>query len=452
MINDILQIIFIIIIYLIIRTIVFSLYYKQFIIDNWGDYKCKPYIMPIAGYFGFDTNKNYNECMFINTNKNSTYSLSPVLNVSNLMGDVLGDMGKSLNSMRGGLSEVRGFFGNILGNFTDKITNVITSLQVLFIKVRSLIGKLLGVFTTLIYTLLTTMATMTSMVNGPIGELAGLCFGPDTYIILENKELKKIKDIVVNDRIQQGGKVISIMKFKNMDTLYNIDGIFVSGTHLIYHNKKWKRVEDCNYSLLDKKLKPEFIYCLTTEHNLIYISNQQQSFLFRDFIETSNYDLNHYIKKTVLATLNNEKIQKNISFQLNEKKDYYTAGFLKNTPILLKNNIYKCISELKIGDITEKNGVIIAIIEHYNYSQIIYKLNQIYLSGDMIVFHNNKYKLIHSIPNIECFYSNEHLYHIITSTNKIEIDNILFCDYLESWDEKLNNFIDKTVDDYLYKN
>ena len=57
MLFDILKIIFIIIIYLIIQTVVSLTYIKQHVIDNWGQYKCKPVYMATAGLYGYDMTK-----------------------------------------------------------------------------------------------------------------------------------------------------------------------------------------------------------------------------------------------------------------------------------------------------------------------------------------------------------------------------------------------------------
>lgn len=444
MITDILQIVLIMFFYLILRVILSIFMYKDYIIKNWGYYKCKPYIMPFAGFFGFDIEQNYNDCMFTSTAKNSTYSISPVINISNLMGDVLGDMGGSLNSIRGSLSDVQGFFGNILGGFTDKMTNIITTIQVLFIKVRSLIGKLLGIFTTLIYTLITTMATMTSMVTGPIGDLAGMCFSPDTYIVLDNKTLKKIKDISIEDKIEKGGNVISIMKFVNHNILYDVNGIFVSGSHLLFHNKEWKRVQDCGYTPIQEKYNPEFIYCLNTQYNIIECSNQIKNFLFRDFIETSNGHINNFVKETIISHLNKQDI-KQFTHKEDKTLDYYTNGFIENTKIQLNNNQYKNISDINIGDITKKNGIVLGIIKHRNIYENIYTINNIDVSGNQIIYHNKTYKKVKSIKHIPYKKNNNCLYHIITSDQKIEINNTIFTDYLECNDENINNLIDSSI-------
>ena len=67
MLFDILKIVFIIIIYLILYTLVFMTNYKQYIIDNWGEYKCKPFIIPLAGFFGHDINSTFQDCLFLST-------------------------------------------------------------------------------------------------------------------------------------------------------------------------------------------------------------------------------------------------------------------------------------------------------------------------------------------------------------------------------------------------
>ena len=108
--------------------------YKQYIIDNWGQYKCKPFIIPLAGFFGHDVNSTFQDCLFLSTSANSGSIMSPSLNITSLMGDVLGDMGGALNSLRSGMSDIRGFFGSTLGSLTDRISNTILVVQKTIIK------------------------------------------------------------------------------------------------------------------------------------------------------------------------------------------------------------------------------------------------------------------------------------------------------------------------------
>lgn len=458
MLFEILKIIFITIIYQIIATLIFMSFYKQYIVDNWGEYKCQPFIMPLAGFFGYDVSSNFQECIMYSTTSNASLSMSPMFNITDLMGDVMGDLGNSLNSLRDGLSGIRGFFGVTLGSLMDRITGMMTYIQVSMIKIRSLIGKLLGVMTTLIYTLYTTIATMNSMIAGPIGSLAGVaCFHPKTLIKLSNYDYRFIKDINVGEDLYLGGRVISTMKFKNSSSLFNHNNVHVSGDHLVKIKNQWKRVEDLQLSPSSKPT--DIIYCLTTQkNNLITYTTNNQEQIYSDYVETSNYFINTFIKECVLRFLNKESYQENNFFQHYHQQiiqscnnHFYISGFHENTLIQLQNLSYKKISELEIGDVTYYNEIITGVITHLNTDRKLYNLDGILVSGDQIIYHQGSYKLIKSIIGLEIVDDYEPLYHVTTNKGQLTIRNHLFCDYHESKEPHLNKYIDDLVLFYLNK-
>lgn len=458
MLFDIIKIVFIIIIYLVIQTLISLTYIKQHVIDNWGEYKCKPVYMATAGFFGYDTTKNFQECILSNTTKNASLSINPVLNISNLIGDVLGDMGGSLNSLRFGLSEIQGFFGNILGSLTDRITNMITSIQMMTIKTKDLMAKLVGVFATLIYTLMTSIATMNSMVAGPIGELAGVaCFHPNTMIKLSNGYYQLISNIRLGEELSVGGQVISLMKFKNNSPLYKYQNILVSGDHLVLNNNEWIRVEELEGISLAEDT--QIVYCLSSQRNkIITFNGNLEEGTFSDYIETSNHVLNCYIKDCVLKFLNGHfypqdnmvsKFQK--QFEEAAYNNYYIFGFHENTLIKLQNGNCKKISDLQIGDITHNHEQINGTIQHLNLDKHLYNLDGILVSGEQIVYHQDSYKLVKNILGLEIIEDHEYVYQVSTNTGSLKIGNNIFRDHHESKDKKLNAYIDNLVVKYLNK-
>lgn len=456
MLFDILKIIFIIIIYLIIQTVVSLNYIKQHVIDNWGQYKCKPVYMATAGLYGYDMTKNFQECILSDTTKNASLSINPVLNISDLMGDVLGDMGGSLNSLRSGLSEIQGFFGGILGSLTDRLTNMITSIQMMVIKIKDLMAKLIGVFTTLIYTLMTSIATMNSMVAGPIGDLAGVaCFHPNTMVQLSNDYCKRMSNIKLGEELLEGGKVISVMKFKNNGPLYRYQNIIVSGDHLVFVENKWKRVLDLEeISLVEDT---EIIHCLSSQRNkIVSLNGQSNKRTFSDYIETSNHVLNTYIKNCVLKFLNGNFYQQDNIISKFQKQveeaasnNYYVFGFHENTLIQLEDKSYKKISELHIGDVTRNNEEITGVIHHLNIDKHLYNLDGILVSGGQIVYYQDSYKLVKNILGLEIIEDHEYLYQVTTDTGSIKIGKNNFRDHHECKDKNLNDYIDNLVMEYL---
>lgn len=451
-IKSIFKIILIILIYCILCGIIVAVCYKQHIIDNWGEYQCQPYIMPIAGYFGKDPIQNFNTCLFNNSSSNFNIFMQPLFNITNLMGGVLGDFSGSLNSLRQMGNQIRSLFSGIGTSIMNRISDTASTLQFLFVKMTAMIQRLFGIFTVLIYTMITSTEMMNSVINGPIGSLMNtFCFDENTLINLCEGQ-KPINQLDINDILLNQNKIFSLIKSKTNSPLYKYNNIRVTGDHLILHNNKWCPIYKTNSQLVFDT-NDKIIYCLTTENNNINIRNN----LFRDFIGTNNNFINSYVKQCFLDQLNNcitydyNFIKRNINkINYSQNNNYYICGFSETT--LLKKyetNDLVSIDQIKIDDIIEGNRKVIGIVKHQNPSIRFYQLNDVIVSGDQIIYYNDKWELVKNITLSVPINYNKIIYHLITEDNKININQYLFTDFKESNDQKINKFIDNLILEYL---
>ncbi len=450
--QSIFKIILIILIYCIICGIIVSVCYKQHIIDNWGEYQCQPYIMPIAAFFGKDTVKNFTGCLFSKSSSNFNIFMQPLFNITNLMSGVLGDFTGSLNSLRQMGNQIRSLFGGIGTSIMNRISDTASTLQFLFVKMTAMIQRLFGVFTVLIYTMITSTEMLNSVINGPIGSLMNtFCFDENTIIDILTGS-KMIKQLELNDVLLHQNKIISIIKTSTNYPLYKYDNINITGGHLVFHNNKWCPIYKTN-SKISFDSNDKIIYCLTTANNKINIGDN----LFTDFIGTNNNFINSYIKQCFLNKLNHcisydhNFINSNIN-KINDSanNNYYISGFSENT--LIKKHLTNesvLISKIKINDIIEGNRKVIGLVKHKNLSIPFYKLNDLIVSGDQIIYYKNKWELVKNIPLSIPIVYNDVIYNLITEDNQIKINQFLFTDFQESNNQKLNEFIDNLVLDYL---
>lgn len=451
---DIGKIVLIVIIYAIICGFIIVSSAKQYIINNWGDYKCQPYIMPVAGLFGKSTVSNFTSCLFSQSSTNHSVFMAPLHNITHLMGGVMGDFTGSLNSLRNMGAQIRKLFGSIGSSIINRISDTASTLQFTFVKMTALFERLFGIFTVLIYTMLTTVELMTSTINGPIGSLMNtFCFDKNTLINMEGlMSPKRISDLFVNNSIEEGKEIISIIKIKTNNQLFNYNGTIVSGSHLVKHCDKWIRVDNTGAEhILDNKEK--VIYCLTTKHNIIKSGGN----IFRDYIETSNNFINRFIKQCFLKSLNNQsyKINNFISkyhqqIKQSPNNNYYISGFSEQLKIKLYNtNEYKTMDKLQIGDVISNNNQILGIVIHQNIPNFLYNLNGILVSGEQIIKFNNQWQLVEDLPNIDKIHYDGIIINLITSSNTITLGDYTFRDFNESNDKDVNEFTDSIIYEFL---
>jgi hypothetical protein len=120
---------------------------------------------------------------------------------------------------------------------------------------------------------------------------AGFCFTGDTPVPLADGSTKPISELVLGEGLANGATVESILQMEGLSTpLYELEGIRVSGTHLVQQGSTWHSVSE------DSRAKPiqersERLYCLNTSDQIIpVLTRQGTTVLFRDWEEIDSRD------------------------------------------------------------------------------------------------------------------------------------------------------------------
>jgi hypothetical protein len=236
--------------------------------------------MPFASIFGQDPISNFTYCIQNMQSSYMGYLMQPMQYNLGVVGSVGTKLTESVNDVRAFISNIRDFITDIIQQVFGVFLNILIEFQRLTINIKDLFGKLIGIMSTLMHTLNGSIMTMNSAWDGPPGQMAReLCFHPDTLVELKNGLIFKMKDIPLNSVLKNGARVCAIMNISNLDKhdqqvekLYNIDGIFVSGSHLVYCSdlKRFIRVEELNASIVTD-LKCSNLACLITSDHTIPI-------------------------------------------------------------------------------------------------------------------------------------------------------------------------------------
>jgi hypothetical protein len=119
--------------------------------------------------------------------------------------------------------------------------------------------------------------------------------------------------------------------------------------------------------------------------------------------------------------------------------------FDKNTHITMNDGIYKNISEINVGDILLNNNEVTAIIKVETNGSIMYYLHGIIVSDTHIVNYNGKWIPVSKHPNsIKCLQYNEpYLFCLNTTQKNIVINNIIFTDWDEIYQDDITQVMKK---------
>jgi len=288
---DIFILIFVLLITAIAASLNFLVVGVEKIKKEWPMYKCNPMIMPFAGTFGYDPMDNFTSCI----SEIQTMQMGKFLNPINLMMDIFrATIDGAFSSIDNFRKKISSMSGNILGIFEEIFgifKNLIIAFQGIMIRMKDMMAKLTGTMSLMMYTMDGMQKTGQSAWNGPFGKtLRKICFHPDTNIRLLDGTIRTMKNLKIDDVLEDGSVVYATLKLKGnkdmndesglndyykiYDTKYG-EYVYVTGEHLIYDAAKCGYVKVKNYPMAshEKDKSTDFVYCCITDTHKIQLGN-----------------------------------------------------------------------------------------------------------------------------------------------------------------------------------
>jgi hypothetical protein len=434
--------------------------------QNWPTYKCKPYVLPFAGILvgppGTSPTSNFTDCMWTMHKSFFGVLMEPVMAILQMLVEILANLQGDIQNIRKMTTYLRDSVESIAKDIYQKVYDAYARIAALFAVIMATFNKLFAYFQSMFDIMLFIYYTFMSLWNGPVGGmLRFFCFHPDTYINLSNGSKKQIKHININDNIEFGGKVRAVLKFNALRTpLYQYTNpnnqdeinstIFVSGTHWVLENQKWKQVKDSPYGVEIPLIEnPEYIYCLITENNFIRVGKV----LFKDYEEKNQ--LTNWIYKTISDYLKNpDSIDTNntnnqlIAYdnELREKSEYFGSYFHGMTLVKMNDGSFKNMKDILIGEKLWNNNEVYATIQGDAHYCSWYFYNHELITSYVMLYDLNEY--IKNIPNVRRItlpHNTNHVYSLITADKSITTSNGKYRDFEITADRNIQDYIDSVV-------
>ena len=352
---------------------------KKDLKDNWVQYRCHPLYMPFASTIepSVSTAENFEYCMTLFTHSIFSYALEPIHAMFGMVSDGLGDMEGDLGVFRNIAVKLQSFVLSFASNVFGKILNTMGVLLQELVTVRDVVKRItgssayaamivdataqsimavfefaLGIIKALIimiFALSVIVALFFPEILAftiPLGVALGIsfCFAPDTLIRKKNGETVLLKDIGIGDVLEDGSIVEGIFHFNCPDEieLYTLDGVIVSGGHLVLHNGVWKSVYEHPDARKYTGTSPDKLICLITDTHHIPI----HSTTFADYEETSDPIALAQIEKVVYGRTVGEEM----------------VGLDPDMPIDLDSGVTKPLHEIKLDDILAGGETVVGIV------------------------------------------------------------------------------------------
>jgi hypothetical protein len=124
---------------------------RDYVRDDWGTYRCDPFIMMFAWVFGYDTVKNFHVCIGKDVKRSSKKTLNPYNDILKTAGTTMQGMAKSITSATLSQITANENMGNTFSILGEIMQNVSVSIDFLMHKVKAIFDKILAVYVSLLY-------------------------------------------------------------------------------------------------------------------------------------------------------------------------------------------------------------------------------------------------------------------------------------------------------------
>jgi len=189
-----------------------------------------------------------------------------------------------------GLSTMQG-----LENLIDTVINIILIICGIMLAIIIILFFILFPLIPLIITTLTIILAVGIGTTAAAAEnmKGGFCFDPETPIVLKSGLTRPISELHIGEELANGEYVEGILVLEGSQTpLYNLQGIRVSGSHLVKDEQGlWRAVETDPRAVPISERSP-ILYCLNTTNQIIPVYNRQMGSVlqFRDWEEIGEED------------------------------------------------------------------------------------------------------------------------------------------------------------------
>lgn len=436
------------------------------------------------------TQENFNYCIQDVLTGITGAAVQPLTFITGGLTDVYGNISDDIQSGRTMFSEIRNNLKNITEEITGRILNITIPIQQIVIAFRDVASKTQGALTTALYTSLGTYYTLKAFIGsilefiiiiliamaaaivifwllpftwGVAGTLTALfvaisiplaiivifmslvldihssgipsvpsmnqCFDEDTEFQMENGENKRIKDIVVGEKLSKGNEInCKIIVDSCYSKMYDLDDIVVSDTHVLCYTGKWIPVKDHPDARIIKTYDKPYLYCFNTSSKIIRLNG----ITFTDWDEL-------YGARLINSNYKREDIHKELH-----------CGLSKDTQIRMEDGACKSLIDIHIGDLLWNNVKVVGIVEIngltvnklYEYDlplDIVPNLGKMHIiCSDNLYYINDDGKNV----RLDSFHKKEipkqeKLYHLLTSSSYFYIQHLKVSDYNSCIDMKI---------------
>lgn len=387
----------------------------QPIINDWPNQRCKPNIMPFAGFItkpdGMTaseyTSQNFTYCTQNILSNITGEALQPLTYLTNVLNSVANSIKESIQSIRAMFDKIRTSMQTISEEIMGRLMNIMIPLMQIIISFKDLIGKIQGTMTAGLFTLLGSYYTLKALLGAiaqflitilialavmiaifwilpftwgaaiantsifvaiaiPLAIM--LTFMTDVLHVNTSYSIPQLKCFDKDTLIEMNdGSFKKIINIENGDILRDNNivtaKIVVSTNGSIMYKLNNIIVSDSHmvkYKNLWIKVEhhPDSCKILNYSEKYLYCLNTTNKeikingTIFTDWDEIFDSSLERILTNKITTISNTSDIHKHLDY-----------GFSEFTKICLEKDVYININKIQIGDVLENGGKVYGIVE-----------------------------------------------------------------------------------------
>lgn len=362
---------------------------------NWAQYRCMPSVMPFAKFYGFDLAETINFCVSEQVREHAPDVIDPIYRGINTVTGVVDGVYKKVVDIEGGITSLLKGFSDFVVNFVNSFRLLGTRVRMSFVRIKDIFARVYGIFLSFAYAAISAITFGENLICNPLitfmGSITGVdlcCFSPDTQIVMADGSLRPISDIRIGDALKDA-TVTSTYRFDGATDMVWIDGIHVSTNHYI---QETGMIPAGRHPAATPAPRLNRLWCLATNTNRIPIMGRTRVHEFADYEESSDPSVIAEAQRIAEATLNDGHVGPVVPD--------YSLGLDPTLLVLMKNNTWKPIAQICIGDELMGGTRVSGIIRELCEAQCKTSGGH-YVSAAQLVYHGDRWvRAAHIWPSV----------------------------------------------------
>lgn len=374
--------------FVIVLVVFFVIGFMREVSENWSRYRCKPFVMPFAEFYGYDSSENINFCLQTFFKSQSSDAFGPIYELLAKYATAMGLMVNSVNGYRKLLGNTMTASNVFIRKVRDRIQSVLFQIRMSFLKLQVLMNRVYGTMYSVVWMGSSAITAGLNLAdNDLIKFMFEFCFAPNTLLRLADGTMKEIQFVEVGDLLEGDIRVTSTFLFDGSKTpVVQIGKDILSSQHYVQTpSGSWSPASQYPDAAPASSLPR--LCCLNVEGHRFKTAS---GLVVADYDESSDPEVVQAAQHVAHSALNGGGSESNMSngASCSYVRDY-SLGFDPDAEVHMSNDTWKSADCVRIGDTLIDGNMVCGIVKEECGN--IYHTNEILrLSSAQLMFDEKK--------------------------------------------------------------